>query len=48
MVMDDTSVLVQCDFEVYGHVQGRKDCDLLCEYFFMIKIIRSWIHETLS
>lgn len=22
--MDDSNLLVQCDFEVYGHVQGRR------------------------
>lgn len=23
MGMDDTNLLVQCDFEVFGHVQGK-------------------------
>jgi hypothetical protein len=23
MGMDDSNLMVQCDFEVYGHVQGR-------------------------
>lgn len=30
--MDDTNLLVQCDFEVFGHVQGKKW--LLKEIFF--------------
>jgi hypothetical protein len=25
MGMDDTNLLVQCDFEVFGHVQGKVD-----------------------
>lgn len=24
--MDDANLLVQCDFEVFGHVQGRVEC----------------------
>jgi hypothetical protein len=31
MEMDDTNLLVQCDFEVYGHVQGK--CNNLLELF---------------
>lgn len=27
--MDDTNLLVQCDFEVFGHVQGKVDSKLL-------------------
>lgn len=30
MGMDDTNLLVQCDFEVFGHVQGKVQSDKIC------------------
>ena len=48
MGMDDTNLLVQCDFEVFGHVQGKVH-KKVTKYEEIKKIlIRSWIHKVLS
>lgn len=49
--MDEADILVQCDFEVFGHVQGLCDFQLTKSSSIDNEIDlkkRCWIHEILS
>lgn len=44
MGMDDSNLLVQCDFEVFGHVQGMEFWDKEKGIFFLWNFIKVFIH----
>lgn len=42
MGMDDSNLLVQCDFEVFGHVQGSFECIFAWNSLFNLRIVQAW------